>query len=371
MKVTIAQEDLLESLKTVSRAVSSHNTLPVLGNVLLRAENKKLHLCATNLEISITTSCEAQVKNEGAITVPAKVITSYASLLSKKEEVELSVSSGNTLEIQSKTSKTKIKGIAADEFPQVTRVDAGAKLSLKGTDFRQAVQQVSFAAQEHSSRPILSGVLFTAKKDELKMVATDSYRLSEKSLKLGKAVEDVTSVLPVRAVMEADRLVGAAEGDITIVVGENQAMFTAGDTELVTRLIEGQFPDYEKIIPKESATKVEIDREELSLAVRRISIFARENNQHMKLEALQDGSVVVSTDSTQIGEDRATLPAKVEGENNSTALNADYVLDVLAALPQSEKVKIETLGKKNPLSPAVFRPQKGDDFLHLIMPLKM
>ncbi len=367
MKVTIPQSELLESLKTVSRAVSGQNTLPVLGNILLRAEGKKLYFAATNLEISISTAIEADIKNEGAITVPAKVLTSYTSLLGKGDDIELKVSDGTTLEISSESSKTKIKGISADEFPQISRVDSGAKLEMPGEDFRSAVHQVAFAAQENASRPILSGVYFATRKSDLRIAATDSYRLSEKVIALGAEAQEITCTIPVRAIFEADRLVGSAE-KIQITISENQVMFSIGGTELVSRLIEGAFPDYTQIIPQSYKTTATIERAALELAVRRVSIFAKENNQHMKLEFLSDGTLTVSTDSTQIGEEKTTIPCTIDGTTNVIALNADYVLDVLSALSGEEKVKIELEGKINP---AVFKREKASDFVHLIMPLKV
>ena len=367
MKVVIPQSDLLESLKTVSRAVSGANTLPVLGNILIKAEGKKLHFAATNLEISISTSIEADVKNEGSITVPAKVLTSYTSLLGKNEDIEIKIADGTALELNSKTSKTKIKGIAADEFPQVARVEGGTRLDLSADDFRDAVHQVAFAAQENASRPILAGVFLSAKGKDLKVVATDSYRLSEKMLTLPSDVADVSCVVPVRAFLEADRLMNGAEG-VTITVAENQVMFEVAGTELVSRLIEGQFPPYEQILPKSHQTTVEVSREELALAVRRVSIFAKENNQHMKLEFLNDGTMSVSTDATQIGEEKTTIPVKIDGATNVIALNADYVLDVLGALTGDDKIAIEVEGKMNP---AVFKRLKHKDFVHLVMPLKV
>ncbi len=367
MKINISQFDLLESLKIVSRAVSGANTLPVLGNILIKAEGKKVYFAATNLELSITTSSEATIKNEGAITVPAKILTSYTSLLKKDEDVELSVSDGTTLEVKSKTSRTKIKGISADEFPSITTVDAGTKLDLDAKDFRESVHKVAFAAQENSSRPILAGVYFATDKDQLTMAATDSYRLSEKVLKLGGEVAKTTCVIPVRAVSEADRLASAGE-KVSITISENQVMFTVGNTKLTSRLIDGQFPDYKQIIPKSALTKIEIPKDEFELAVRRVSIFARQNNQHMKLEVQGDGNLLVSTDATEIGEDKTTIPVKVDGSSNAIALNADYVLDVLGSLASEEAIVMELDSK---MSPAVIKGAKTKDFVHLIMPLKM
>ncbi len=367
MKVVISQEVLLDSLKTVSRAVSGQNTLPVLGNVLIRAQGKKLNFATTNLEISISTSAEAVVKNEGAITVPAKILTSYVSLLKKGEEVELSISAGTALEVKSQSSKTKIKGITADEFPSIARVEGGTKLELDSKSFKEAVHQVAFAAQEYSSRPILSGVYFATDKSKLRMAATDSYRLSEKVLKLSAEVSETSCVIPVRAVFEADRLASGAE-TLEVRISENQVMFSVGGTELTSRLIEGQFPDYQQIIPKKSSTVAEIDRSEFELAVRRVSIFAKENNQHMKLEFLNDKTLTISTDATEIGEEKTTIAVKLEGGTSLIALNADYVLDILGALSGEDKIRMELEGK---MSPAVIGPVKSKDFLHLIMPLKM
>ena len=367
MKVVISQDSLLEALKTVSRAVAGQNTLPVLGNILIRAEGKKVNFYATNLELSIATSCEAMVKNEGAITVPAKILTSYTSLLGKNDDIELTATDGVTLEIKSSSSKTKIKGISADEFPQIATVDTGVKLTLDSKTFRSAVNQVAFSAQENSSRPILAGVYFGADKSELRMAATDSYRLSEKVLKLDASVEQKKCVIPVRAVFEADRLAAGAE-TVRVTIGENQVMFAVGNTQLTSRLIDGQFPDYQQIIPKKVSSTIEVDRAVFELAVRRVSIFAKQNNQHMKLEVLGDGTLSVSTDATEIGEERTTIPVKIDGEANMIALNADYVLDVLGALTSESTIKLELDTK---MSPAVFKTITGADFVHLVMPLKM
>lgn len=367
MKVSVSQEALLESLKVVSRAVSGHNTLPVLGNILIQAEDSKLLFSATNLEISISTAIKADVKTEGAITVPAKILTSYTSLLSKKEEVQFTVKENATLEIKSKTSKTKIKGIAAEEFPGIAEMTSGQKVILPSKIFREIVHEVAFAAQENASRPILSGVFFAAEQNNLKIAATDTYRLSEKTVELSTPVEAVSCVIPVKTFFEAERL-AALKDELTILISDNQIMFSVDGTELISRLIEGTFPDYTQIIPKEHATQININREELTLAMRRISIFAKESNQHVMLEIGQDDHLIISTDATQVGEEKATIPVQVEGNANTISLNADYILEVLNnALNGETNVLIELDGS---LTPAVFKKEKNTNFTHLIMPLK-
>ncbi len=366
MKVLFPQEALLSSLKIVSRAVSGQNTLPVLGNILIQATDGEVRFSATNLEISISTSIKAEVTEEGSITVPAKILTSYASLLSKKEDVELEALEGNTLKVKSKSSTTKIKGIGAGEFPQIAEVEGGKNLALPSRDFRSIVGEVAFASQENASRPIFSGVLFVAKDKQLTVAATDSFRLSEKKIDLFEATEGVQCLIPVRAIFEADKLANLDE-NVVITVSDNQVKFSAGQTQLISRLIEGQFPDYTQIIPKESSTEVIVPRDELALAVRRVSIFAKENNQHMRWEFPDNNTMVIRTDSTQIGEEKTTVNVNLKGELAQIALNADYVLDILSALDE-KNVRIELEGK---MTPAILKKEKSDHFIHLVMPLKM
>lgn len=368
MNVRVSQEALLESLKIVSRAVSGHNTLPVLGNIFIQTEGDRLLFSATNLEISISTSIKADVKNEGAITIPAKILTSYVSLLNNDKNVQFIVKEGNTLEIKSKTSKTKIKGISADEFPKIAQLFEGVRINIPCREFREIVNEVAFASQENASRPILSGVFLAAKEKTLTIAATDSYRLSEKIVHLkSSTVRETSCVIPVKTLFEADRLAHLGE-EISVVISDNQVMFSIDGTQLISRLIDGQFPDYTQIIPQEYSTRIEINREELTLAMRRVSIFVKGNNQHVKLEIGADDNLIISTDSTQLGEEKATIPVKVEGDANFIGLNVDYVLDVLSALNTEKNVLIELKGKE---APAVFKKERNTDFIHLIMPLKM
>ena len=368
MKLFCSQKDLEAALNIVNKAISSNNTLPVLNNILVKAEGKKLYFSATNLEIAISYFVDADVRSEGAITVPAKLITSYVSLL-VDEKVELSIGDGMTLLIQSSTSTTKIKGISADEFPLIPKVDAEHSFNVSTSDFDAAIAETAFAASTNISRPVLSGVYFVVDGGEMKMVATDSYRLAERKVMFDKKIDgSFNCLVPARTISELGKITNRSEAkEVSISVSKNQVLFKVGNVELISRLIEGKFPDYERIIPKEGKTKVEVSVEDLSLVLKRVSLFAKENNNSIRLSATNDGKLLVSTDETKVGEEKAEVVIKMEGENNKISLNSQYMLDVLTYITD-EKIVLEMSDK---LSPAVIKPIKRDDYIYIIMPLKV
>lgn len=368
MKLICAQADLDLALNIVSKAITPNTTLPVLNNVLLKAEGQKLHFASTNLEVAIQYFIPADVKMEGSITVPAKLISSYISLL-KDDKIELSLQEGDTLHIQSASSQTKVKGIDANEFPVIPKVEKENTIIVDTKDLDVAISQTAFAASTNTSRPVLAGVLFDVEKSDLRLVATDSYRLAEKTIKLkGESANNLQCIVPARTVMELGKLLSRAEAKETeINITKNQVLFVIGDIQLMSRLIEGKFPPYEKIIPKETKTKLEVVSEDLANVVRRVSLFARENNNSIKLSATNDGKLNISTEETKVGEEKAELPVIINGENNKIALNAQYLLDVLNYI-QSDKVMLELEDK---LSPAIVRPMKEQGYVYIIMPLKI
>lgn len=368
MKLVCAQADLERAVNIVTKAITPNTTLPVLNNILLKAEDKKLHFAATNLEVAVQYFIPAEVKNEGSVTIPAKLLSSYVNLLAD-ENVEISLKEGETVEITSATSKTKMKGISANEFPVIPTVEKESTIKVGTRDLETAISQTVFAASTNTSRPVLSGVLFDVKKDELKIVATDSYRLAEKTIKLDeKSGAEVECIVPAKTIIELGKILSKAEEkEVELSVSKNQVLFVVGDVNLISRLIEGKFPPYEKVVPKETKTKLEVLDEALANVVRRVSLFARENNNSIKISATNDGKLSVSTDETRIGEEKAELDVKIEGENNMIALNSQYLLDVLNYI-QSDNVVIEIEDK---LSPAVVRPVKGEDYVYIIMPLKI
>jgi len=366
MLLSCDQSALLDALQTVSKAVNLNNTLPVLNNILLKAENKKLSFAATNLEIAITTHIPAEIKNEGTITVPAKLFTSYVSLLSGGS-VELKNTDGLDLQIKASKSKTKIKGISADEFPLIPQVKRENSLQLKASDLADAISQVSFSAARDMVRPVLAGVNLQSTNDEIKLAATDSYRLSEKALKAAKAPDTpINLIIPTRTVQELARILEKGSDLVTLDISGSQILFLYKDVELASRLIEGAFPDYTPIIPKAHTTQIAIATDELTTAVKRVSLFAKESHS-VRLEVTPEKTLEIYSDQTQIGEERAEAASTITGDENLVALNAQYLLEALAAIG-SKDIVIE-LGDKT--APAVLRPAKGAGYLHLIMPLKV
>lgn len=368
MKLFCSQRDLDYAVNIVNKAISPNNTLPVLNNILIKAEGKKLYFSSTNLEIAISCVIDADVRSEGAITVPAKLITSYISLLND-QKVELSLTEGFNLMVNSSSSSTKIKCISSDEFPLIPKIEKGIEFFIGVDTLHEAITETVFAASMNTSRPVLSGILLVGKEQTVKFVATDSYRLAEKKVTLTKKLnEDVNCIVPAKTLMELAKIISKAGGkEVKVNISKNQALFSIDGIELISRLIEGKFPDYEKIIPSEQKTKVEASVEDLSLVIKRVSLFARENNNSVKLSVTSDGKMSVVSEETKVGEEKAELNVKVDGEENKISLNAQYLLDVLTYIKDDKVVFI--MNDKS--SPAMVKPIKQEDYVYIIMPLKV
>jgi DNA polymerase III subunit beta len=368
MKITCFQRDLDYALNVVNRAINPNNTLPVLNNVLISAKENKLYFGATNLEIAISCTIDAEVKNEGSITVPAKLITSYVSLLND-EKVEIQSGENMNLSIDSSSSNTKIKCISSEEFPIIPKIEKENYITVNIDQFISAINQTVFSASVNTSRPVLSGVLLTLEGNKLKMVATDSYRLSEKKVDISSGtITDLECIVPARTMAELGKIIGKSdEKEVRIDISKNQILFSVGGIELISRLIEGKFPDYRKIIPVEEKTKFEVSVEDLSLVLRRVSLFAKENNNSVFLSANEDGKLVVSSEETKVGEEKSSLLIKIQGGANKISLNAQYLLDVLNFI-NDDKIDIIVNDKE---SPAVVKPVKYEDYIYIIMPLKV
>jgi DNA polymerase-3 subunit beta len=373
MNVSVMQENLARGLQTVSRAVSSRATLPVLANVLLKTENAGLKLTATNLEIGINCWVPAKVANEGEITVPAKLITDLVASL-PNQRIDLALSTKDrTLKLTCGGSRASIKGIDADEFPVVAAIGEQPVTSVDARVLREAVGEVVFAAASDESRPILTGVLTRLAGDQMTLAAADNYRIAVRTVKLDRPVQpEISIVVPARSYAELIRILPDAEApiEITVTPNKSQILFHVEGIDLVSRLIEGQFPNYEPVIPTSHSSRAVIDREAFLAGTRRASIFARDSANIVKIElGGEDGNgsgVAITAHAADIGDNTDALEASVEGSPTTIAFNARYLIDVLANL-RSDEAALELSG---PLAPGVIRGIGKDDYVHVIMPVR-
>jgi len=365
MQFSCEKSDLQKALSVVQKAINSHNTLQVLGNICITAKDQTVEFTATNLEIAITTSIEAEVVSEGKITLPSRLLVNYISLL-KNGEVDVKLLSAETVKIISRDSETKIKGISAEEFPDVPTFTPNFTFSLSGEVLKKAIERVAFACSASSARPVLSGVLFWVKGNELRMVGTDSYRLSEQVIALADDLDEEKYIVPARTLQELSRIIEAKD-DIKINVSKNQILFSTNSTEISSRLIEGNFPDYKRIIPADKKGTFTVSRSDLTLAVKRAGIFAKEmDNNIIKVELSNEG-LKITTDETEIGSGNTLVDGEIQGEGGTVALNAVYFLDILQVL-HSENVRIVV---KEPLAPVKILSEEDDGFTYILMPLKV
>jgi len=375
MKVSCLQENLAKGLSIVGRAVSPRSTLPVLGNVLLATDAGRLKLSATNLEVGITCWIGAKVEEEGATTVPARTFIDLVNALPPEQvNMELVVRT-QTLNLRAGRSEANVKGIDAQEFPIVPVPEGEGGIPVEPDVLRTAIEQVALAAATDESRPILTGVLARFENTQLTLAAADGFRLSVRTIPLSQPVPDPFSIIvPARALVELGRISGEQKESIAITVTptRNQVLFQLTDIVLVSQLIDGNFPDYRQIIPRDRTTHTVVDTATFLKACKTALIFARDaahiTRLHIKPGSeLAPGHVVVSATSAETGDDVSELDASVEGEELEIAFNVRYMIDVLAVVGTPQVALDTTMSS----SPGVLRPVGDVDFTHVIMPMHL
>lgn len=362
MKLQVTRENLNKALGSVARVANSRGTLPILANVLVKTNKNRLSLSATNLDIAITHNIGAKVSSEGSITVPARLMQDFVSSL---PEGVINLELKDTkLNITTDQYQSVVNGIVADDFPAMPAISGGQKLSIPGQDFRKALQQVVFAASNDETRPVLTGVLLQSTNGKLSMAATDSYRLAEKQL--GASKQDVKLLVPAPAMQDLLRILGDEEGELNITYDDQQAVFRVGDVELVTRLLEGNYPDYHKLIPDTFSTKITLKRADLNNVTKVSSLFARESAGSVTIE-LDESKQQLSIRSvaSQLGENTANASGQVTGSGSIT-LNSRYLLDALGVINDDDV----TFGFNGKLEPTLLTGASAKDYKHIIMPLK-
>jgi len=373
MKVTVLQENLAKGLGIVGRAVAPRSTLPVLGNILVATDEKRLKLAATNLELGIVCWIGARVDEDGATTVPARTFVDLINALPPGQvDMDLTVRT-QTLTVTGGRFTNNIKGVDAQEFPKIPQPDDANAVHIKPEVLRQMIEQVVFAAATDDSRPILTGVLAKFSGKTLTMAAADGFRLSVRTAELEDGVDEPLEVIiPARALAELARISGEEKDPLsmTITPQRSQALFHLSNIDLVTQLLDGKFPPYEAIIPKASPTRAVVDTQQLLKASKAASVFARESSNIARLnfipgDDLTPGHITIGAQSAETGDNAGDLDANITGPGLEIAFNVKYLIDVLSVV-NANQITLDTI---DPSKPGVIRPVGDDSFTHVIMPM--
>lgn len=366
MKISCTQEKLNRGVSIVSRIVGNRTTLPVLSNIYLEAKGGELKLSATDLEIGVTTKVGAKVDIEGATTVPARLISEFIAA-NNDESIDLETKD-LTLRLKSDRYEANIKGIDPSEFPQIPDIAKDSLIEVPTMELMKSISEVVIACATDDTRPVLSGVYFKFSKGVLYLVATDSYRLAEKRIEAPGIDVEKEFIVPVRTMQEVLRIAGSVEsaGKIAISATENQVSFTIGNSQIVSRLIEGAFPNYKQIIPASFRSSADIELKELVSAVKMAALFARQGANNIKIKFTPTVLVITSV-ADQIGDNTSSVPAQVSGDEVEITFNAKYVLDILQVMTE-KKILFEVNDKA---SPGVIKSEKAKNYIYIIMPLRV
>ena len=370
MKVTCPQENLSKGLAIVGRAVSTRSTMPILANILLATDGPRLRLAATNLELSVNCWIEAEVEEEGRVAVPARLLQEFVNSL-PQAPVEMVLNPANRmLQLKCLRTDANIKGVNADEFPSIPTVEDGTVFRQPAHLLKDMINQVAIAAATDDSRPIFTGVL-TRIGQSITMVAADGFRLGLRSNELENGPEDELSlIIPAKSLIELARILPDSKTqdeliEIAITPNKNQVIFRTSSVELVSRLIEGQFPNYQQIMPKEWKTQVVVPTSEFLNAAKTASFFARDSANIVRLH-LEPGELTVQAESTELGKNESRIDAVIEGQPQADiAFNARYLTDALNVV-DSEQIKLEITSAG---APGVIKPVDSTDYIHVIMPM--
>jgi len=375
LKITCKQQDLSRGLSAVSHAVSNRSTLPILSNILLATDQGRLKLSATNLEIGINCWVDAQISEEGSTTVPARLLTDLVSRL-PQAPVDLTVADdSNTLSVKGQGSDANIKGMDASEFPLIPSAEGGEPpVMLDAVLLKEMIAEVAFAAAEDDTRPVLTGVLVQVGDEKITFAAADAFRLAVRTAPLpGDDHPNGEILVPARTLTELGRIL-PAEGPVEMIVTPNrsQVLFHTPQLDLVSRLIEGAFPNFRQIIPKEHSTRAVVETKLFAEAAKRAELFARDSSNITRVkinpgghDGLEPGAVTVEATAEDLGDNTSVLNAAVDGPEMQIIFNVKYLSEVLAVIGSSE-VALEA---NAPTKPGVIRPVGEHDYTYVIMPM--
>jgi DNA polymerase-3 subunit beta len=368
MNLTITKEQLLNGLQAVQNVVSSRTTLPILSNVLVRAEGNRLEFTATDLDVTVTCGVEATVAKPGSTTIPVKKLFSIARELSVGD-IELEVDEKNVTAVRSGSSFYKIHGLAAEEFPPINQFKDDKKVTVAQDKFKGMLKKTSFAISTDEARYVLNGIFISLKEHKMTIVATDGRRLAltDEEVDISEKSQG-EFIIPAKAVNELNRLL-QDKGEVVIKYAENQAEFTLKDEKgfsvvIITKLIEGNYPNYRQVIPAEAKERISLPREEFLHALKRAEIMTSEKANSVKL-TFGKNNLAITANSPEVGEARESMAVNYKGKEMSIAFNPKYMIDPLNALANDE-VFIELIDE---LSPGVLKI--NGPFLYVVMPMRL
>ena len=367
MRLSCLQENLTRGLSTVGRAVATRSSLPITQNVLLSTDQSRLKLAATNLEVAISTWIGAQVEEEGAVTLPARLLTDFVSSLPQDRIDVEAQDQPKGLTLSCARFQANINGTDAEDFPPIPTVESGVIGKVEPKALSDAIAHVAFAAATEDSRPVLTGVKVDISGEEFTFAAADGFRLAVYEGKLAEAIsEDISFIIPARVLLEVSRLIGGQTTPVefTVTPTTSQALFRLENVEIVSQLIQGTFPNYDQLIPQSHETKAVVNLEDFLSATRTASIFADDGSGIIRIET-SEGGMTVSSRAEEVGNNEGKLDAEIEGDDSKIAFNSKYLLEVLDVLGNG-RVALETT---SPSSPGVLRPMEKDGYVHVVMPM--
>src|SRR5215813_3408470 len=363
MKFSVAKEKLLEGLQQVQNVVSTRTTLPILSNVLLQAHGEGIHLTTTDLDVGVRGSCEADVEKEGATTLPARRLFNIVREL-PSSDIQIDVNGKNAASIRSGQSFFKILGLPEEEFPPLPKFEGAKVVTIRQKDLRDGLRKTSYAISTDETRYVLNGILFSFKDNKLTLVATDGRRLALVDLELEfPRSQELDIIVPTKAVTELQRLV-REEGDAKISIGENQIALELNRTLLVSKLIEGNYPNFRQVIPPEAKERITLERETFLTAVRRVSLLASEKSNSVKL-IFSKGNIDIVANTPEVGEAKESLPVMYKGREFSIAFNPEFLMAPLRNL-STDEVYLDLIDE---MSPGVIKI--AGPFLYVLMPMRL
>lgn len=372
MQFSLLQENLNTALSHVSRFISSKSQLPILNNILFSTDNGRLKLSATNLDISINYWTGVKIEKEGAVTVPSRELTEFISYLSPGK-LDITVNENNLFTIKSDKIESSFASSSPQDYPQIPTIDPNTSFKIDINLLLASIDQIIFATASDDTRPVLTAVLCRFSPENITLVATDGFRLSLKNLKLENPItlntdnQELTILIPAKTLNELNKI-AKTETEITIGLtsDKNQLVFAGHDFEIVSRLIEGDYPNYQKIIPGSSSVTINIDKNEFLQNIKIASVFARSSANVVKLNLKKD-HLEISANAPQVGQNKTTLDAKITGDDMEIAFNYKFISDFLSIVKGNE-IQIELTES---LAPGIFIDKSDPHFTHIIMPVRI